>query len=428
MPKKRTTRIYWKGGRAYGDFRDMGGGQEALVPPEERLPGKRGKATDDADVAAKLCADRVTELTEKRRNRGLGIVEKEPAPGLKAYAAYHLIQKKRDGECTDTWIASSQHHIARACAFFGDDRPLDSIQPEHLTAWVNELRKLPGRKGRRLSETTARKGLNTLSNMFARAVSEDAVSANPVAQMYSKPTEPKHEADYLPPEEIALLLESARTYKPAVAIPQEHGGEVNPKGNPHVYPFLATLALTGCRFSEVAGLLVDDVSLNLGKVYIRPNELRRLKTRGSKRAVPLWPQLREILEAYFAEREKSGGLGTLLFPGRGSDADGKERLVTDIRKALGAIAKRAGFPDGSVRPHMLRHSYCAARIQTSDRGRPIAMYTVARELGHSSTSMIEDVYGHLHDRAHDGGTEVVEFRTEHYAAELEEALARLRAG
>lgn len=223
---------------------------------------------------------------------------------------------------------------------------------------------------------------------------------------------------------MALLLESARIYKPAVeSIPQAHGGAMNPRGNPWVYPFVATLALTGGRFSEVAGLLVDDVSFKLNKVYIRPNDLRRLKTRGSKRSVPLWPQLREILEEYFAERERTGGIGALLFPGR-SKGEG-EVMVRDIRKALDVIAKRAGFESGSVRPHVLRHSYCAARIQTSDRGRPVAMYTVARELGHSSLDMVSDRYGHLHDRAEDGGTEEVSFRVETYQEQLCDRLEAL---
>ena len=155
--------------------------------------------------------------------------------------------------------------------------------------------------------------------MYARAVSERSetgVTSNPVGDMYTKPVEVRREAPYLEPEECALLLESARTYRPAVeAVRQKHGGEVSPKANPHIYPFIATLALTGARMAEVAGLLVDDVSFRQGKVYIRPNDYRRLKTRGSKRSVPLWPQLREILEAYMLGRERSGGIGTLLFPG-----------------------------------------------------------------------------------------------------------------
>ncbi|MCH7533488.1 MAG: hypothetical protein IIB36_17265 [Gemmatimonadetes bacterium] len=38
MPRKRTTRVFWRGARAWGDFRDyvdVGGGQERLVAPGE---------------------------------------------------------------------------------------------------------------------------------------------------------------------------------------------------------------------------------------------------------------------------------------------------------------------------------------------------------------------------------------------------------
>ncbi len=48
------------------------------------------------------------------------------------------------------------------------------------------------------------------------------------------------------------------------------------------------------------------------------------------------------------------------------------------------------------------------------------------ELGHRSTDMIEDRYGHLHDRTELGGKEVVEFRVEEHAERLTERLAALR--
>ena len=74
---------------------------------------------------------------------------------------------------------------------------------------------------------------------------------------------------------------------------------------------------------------------------------------------------------------------------------------------------------------MLRHTYASQRVQTCDRGRPVALYTVARELGHKSTDMLEDRYAHLHDRTEEGGTEVVEFRVENHKEALEEKLAAL---
>ena len=100
-------------------------------------------------------------------------------------------------------------------------------------------------------------------------------------------------------------------------------------------------------------------------------------------------------------------------------------MITDIRKALDAIAKRAGFAKGQIRPHMLRHTYTAARIQTCDRGRPVSLYTVARELGHHSIEMISDRYGHLHDRAEEGGMEEVSFRVEDHREALNDRLAPL---
>jgi len=68
-PRKRTSRIYWRvrGGesRAYGDFRDLGGGREALIAEGERL------ATTDSDVAQVLPNQRVKALIAARRDRGI---------------------------------------------------------------------------------------------------------------------------------------------------------------------------------------------------------------------------------------------------------------------------------------------------------------------------------------------------------------------
>ena len=61
-------------------------------------------------------------------------------------------------------------------------------------------------------------------------------------------------------------------------------------------------------------------------------------------------------------------------------------------------------------PHVLRHTFISTRIQTLDRGKPVAAFTVAREVGHSSTRMIEKVYGHPSDARHRAN--VVEYRVQ----------------
>jgi hypothetical protein len=64
-------------------------------------------------------------------------------------------------------------------------------------------------------------------------------------------------------------------------------------------------------------------------------------------------------------------------------------------------------------------------LQTLDAGKPVAVYTVSRELGHSSTGMVEGVYSHLGDVRH--RADVVEYRLEPFADILGERSAALRA-
>lgn len=416
-PARIFTRNQGGVARYYADFRnflDVGGGREALVPPRQR------RATDDADVAAQLYAARLKELKRKRRilqHEGEEVLEQveadEARPRLKAYAAQHLRQKARDGEASPRWLKSMQKHLEAAVAYFGAEADLTSITPKSCTSWTNHLRTIDSGRGGKLSEGTVRKYLNSLSNLYARALSDELVPRNPIADMYSKPTEERREARFLEAHEAALLLESARTYRAS-----DEAGAFK-----HMHALLATFLLTGGRKSEVFGLEVDDVSLAHGKLYFRPNRWRGMKTRGSERSVPLWPQLEEILRAYLMEREAAGGIeGSLLFPsGRGAE----ESMLNDVRKALDIIAQRAGFQEGQIRLHGLRHTYTAARIQTCDRGRPVSLYTVSRELGHRSTDMIESRYGHLHDRTEEGCVEIVEFRIETHRERLGDRLTAL---
>jgi integrase len=405
MPKKRTTRIYTRvrgrRPRYYVDLRDLGGGRERLVAPGEKA------ATSDPDIAAELAAQMVKKLKERQSKRVILGIEKEAT--LKGYAAEHL-RKKAKEKATLQWLQSAQNYLQAAVDHFGDDTDLTALTPGDFTTWVDHLRRQDNGRGGMLTDATVRKYLNAVSNLYRRAVSEGYVKRNPVSDMFEKPTEEWREASYLEPEESALLLESARTYQAPVL----------DGAFPWMHPLLATFLLTGGRKSEVLGLEVDDVSLRLGKIYFRPNRWRRLKTEGSTRSVPLWPQLEKILRGYLVEREQQGGLGSLLFPGRGTS----ERMVADVRKALDRIAARVGFEAGSVRLHQLRHTYTAARIQTLDRGAPVALYTVARELGHKSQAMIEKRYGHVHDRATDR-TEDVSFRIEAYRDTVADRLALL---
>ena len=255
--------------------------------------------------------------------------------------------------------------------------------------------------------------LNALSGLYARSESEGVVAPgyNPIRSMLKKPTGTPAEAQWLEVGDASWLLEAARTLGP------------NANGGPHgasgfLYPLVATFLLTGGREAEVLGLEIDDISFSRETVTFRRNPWRRLKTRGSARVVPLWPQLAEILTPYADRRIVERG-GTLLFPA----ADGG--MVGDWRKSLDRVAGRAGWKAGEIRSRIFRNTYAAARLQTLDHGAPVAVWTVSRELGHTSTALVEKVYGHLGTIRH--RSEVVEYRVERHAEALRDRLEALRA-
>lgn len=394
----RKRRVYWRdrGGvpRAYGDFRDLGGRREPLVPRGEKL------ATTDPDIADKLASDRVTQLEARRRAKT--ILGLEDQASLGPYAQHHLEQKALAGKVTDKTLGTAERHLEKAVEFFGTDRLLDSITVADVQGWRNRL------AAAGLSGSTQRNHLSDLSNLFRRAQSESVVAPgyNPVAAMMEKPSPRSAEAKWLEVHDAALLLESARTWTPPR--PEVTNGSM--------YAIVATFLLTGGRMSEVLGLAVEDVSFSRKTVTFRPNEWRRLTTRTSHRVVPLWPQLREILRNHLFGRDDAEG--GLLFP---SPRNGE--MVTDFRKSLNAIAKRAGWGEGEVTSKMFRHTYCAARLQTLDRGAPVSAFTVSREMGHGGLRLVERIYGHLGDIRH--RSEVVEYRVEQHKAVLRDRLATL---
>src|SRR5438128_2420494 len=401
--QSKKSRIYWRerGGtrRAYADVRDyadVGGGREALVAEGEKL------ATADETTAQVLLARRLEQLDAARRGRALHGETQQVT--LAEFAASHLVAKAESQKFTEHWLEVTENCLDRAIQFFGADRDLASITVAYVRRWANHLLVTPnGRKGT-MSASSVRHHLSCLSNLYKRARAERVVPSgyDPVGDFDEKPSPRRGEAKWLELPDAALLLEAARTYRPAP-------GKGGWRPVPFAYQMIATFLLTGGRESEVLGLEVDDVSLDRGVVTFRPNKWRRLKTATSHRSVPLWPQLREALERYLAEHPPS----RLLFP---SYRTGEEAMLTDFRKLLDAVAVRAGWKAGEIRSKVFRHTYCAARLQTVDQGAPVSTYTVAREMGHGGEAMVRKVHGHLGQVRH--RAEAVEYRVEQHAAKL----------
>ncbi len=407
--KQVHSRLYWRtrsdgAPRAWGDFREygrQGGKREPLAVEGE------SRATTDVVTAQTLFAKRLAELAEARDNEIVLPVRRKPGLGL--VVKEHIAAKEREGAVSAEWVECAGIFLGRAVAFFGEGRRVGSIEVQDVVEWIQYLREVRTAHGRALSDGTIRHHLNALSNMFRRAQRRKYVPLgyNPVALLDrgERPRLTKSTSPFLEVPDGALLLESAHTYPRTSREPEMRLALV----------LLATLLLTGGRKSEVLGLELDDISFDRKTVTFRPNRWRgkdgqgrdRLKTAGSERVVPLWPQLEELLRPHVWERLQAGG--RLLFP---SPYMTPEAPMGDLRDLLDRVAIRAGFPKGRIRARMLRVTYATARLQTLDRGAPVASWTVERELGHGSGKMLESVYGRLGALRH--RSEVVEYRFEQH--------------
>ncbi|MFN0178968.1 MAG: tyrosine-type recombinase/integrase [Gemmatimonadales bacterium] len=230
--------------------------------------------------------------------------------------------------------------------------------------------------------------LHVLSNVFRRAQKLKLVPLghNPVWALMEKPAIARTEATWLEVPAAALVLEAARCYQ---------------SGNParaysFLYPLVATFLLTGGRADEVLGLRVEDVSFHRKTVRFCPTPFRRGrqgKTAHAERILPLWPQLAEILGEHLVTRPPA----QLLFPAWAKASDGRllERRVGDLRKQLGSIARLAGLAPETLTTKVFRHTYCSARLATLDRGEPVSLDVVRREMGHGDEGLVRRVYGHM---------------------------------
>jgi integrase len=63
------------------------------------------------------------------------------------------------------------------------------------------------------------------------------------------------------------------------------------------------LGETGCRLAEIVGLELSDIDVENELIYIRPNSIRRLKTRNSERTLPLVGYAKIAMELALAKSD-----------------------------------------------------------------------------------------------------------------------------
>ena len=424
--------------RYYADFRDfshVGGKQEALSPAGEK------RATTDGEEAVRLAEARLAELQGLQAS-----LPATSAPDLRKagpFVSDHLERMAREGSARVPWMRAVQKHLERFLLYFGEEADLALLTPRDIEDWMFWLAKQDNGRGGTLGSQSVVQHMNSIGKLLRRAVGDGQIAANPVSAVFKKPKVVNAKTVFLEVNEMAEILRfMAEDYRPSRS----------DLALPFAYELVATLALTGFREAECVGLLVSDVDLSRGVIHVTPNQYRDVKNDNSVRSLKISPQLIEILRAYLTGPHAPSG--DLLFPGMG-DGGGGDAMINDLR----CIFKKVPMPARLKQPRspkkleslrqsreqkierlttrglpgpkpqesleellqpvrtsepmtlgsrILRHTYCAARLQTLDGGAPVSNFTVAVEMGHRDLKMIEKVYGHLGVVRHRG--EHVEYR------------------
>jgi integrase len=256
--------------------------------------------------------------------------------------------------------------------------PLNQIDPAGVDGWV------AGMKVAGLSPVRIRQAHQVLSSMLKAAVRERRITNNP-AQGATLPRVRRTERVFLTPVQVAEL---------AAAIAE---------------PFSAwvyTMAYTGLRWGEAAGLRRDRVDLLHGEIIVdvaltevRGNlEFETPKSEDSRRSVFIPAAIGDILDCHLAQYVGPAP-DSLVFssPGRSIPSPTPQhesgtplRNSNFNRRVWRPAVRAAGLPD-RLRIHDLRHT--AAAIMISE-GAPLEV--VKAQLGHSSISVTSDFYGHLY--------------------------------
>jgi integrase len=218
----------------------------------------------------------------------------------------------------------------------GGDLPVRAVTKAHVRAFKNAL--LSGkskRTGKPASAATVQKLLNALRSVLSWAVKQGYLDVNPAAGITQVATQANPEDRRLP--------YSTEDLRKLFAVPRKPGVD-------HWLPWLALY--TGARLEELGKLRPQDVLQDDGVSYL--DITGKLKTKSSRRRVPLHPELVRGGFLAFVEEQRDAG-HERLFPELRATSYGS--LTAAWSKYWGRHSRELGLTDKRKTFHSFRHAF-----------------------------------------------------------------------
>lgn len=259
---------------------------------------------------------------------------------------------------------SSLKSFERIIPFWADIK-LKDIKKSRTYEYIDYRKKeyerwkvLYGYKNRgELSTATVRRELEQLQAAIGYAYRDNITNTEPFIW---KPDKSRPRLRWLTKSEAARLLNSARS---------------NERARGHLPLFILIALYTGARSGAILNLRWHQIDLENG--YIDFSSKRDNTIKKAAR-VPISPKLVAHLRLH---KRRGTDLGYVIHI--------NQNRILSVKRSFATACKKAKLKD--VTPHILRHTAASWRVQ-----RGVPLHKVAKLLGHNSTQMVEQVYGHMH--------------------------------
>jgi integrase len=275
------------------------------------------------------------------------LVGRKSGMRLKALAEKYLEWSKLNKR---SWTRDSQM-AKQLCRRLGEKR-LNSI-----TSW--DVEQYKSARVKEVSASTVNREVTCLKGMFNRAVGWGMTDKNPVMGV-GRLEEPKPRQQFFSHEQARRLLDACQ---------------------PHLRPLVEVALHTGMRLGELLALEVADVDLKTKQIRVRDSKSGKQRYVDISKAI--LPTMRLL------KRRRRGGDPVF----RSKYGKRWERIDESWQRALKAAGlETLGEGSGEEKTvfHHTRHTAASWWIMAG-----VDLLTVARLLGHTTTKMVEERYGHL---------------------------------
>ena len=249
---------------------------------------------------------------------------------------------------------------------------VSSITATNLNSYILYLEK------NGFAAATISRNIAAIKAFFHYSVKEGMVKDDP-SEALKSPKIAKRVPEVLTPDEVVCLLEQPKGDTPK---------ELRDKA------MLEVLYATGIRVSELIGLKVEDINLQMSYIVCKDANKERVIPFGAEAKHALMKYLDKGREAMILDNSSS-----VLF----TNCSGQQMSRQGFWKLIKYYAKKAGI-ESDITPHTLRHSFAAHLVENG-----ADLRSVQEMLGHSDISTtqiyasmnhnrIREVYAKAHPR------------------------------